>query len=69
MAEVKQESLSGITEGEAKEFHKIFTSSILVFFGVAAFAHLLVWIWRPWVPGPNGYSALETLTQTLTYLS
>jgi light-harvesting complex 1 beta chain len=23
---------------------------------VAVVAHLLVWIWRPWIPGPDGYA-------------
>ena len=46
---------SGLTELEAKEFHKIFVTSFLVFTGVAVVAHFLVWFWRPWLPGPNGY--------------
>jgi light-harvesting complex 1 beta chain len=46
---------SGLTELEAKEFHKIFVTSFLIFTGVAVVAHILVWMWRPWLPGPNGY--------------
>ncbi len=38
-----------LTEGEAKEFHKIFMSSFIGFTGVAVVAHLLVWFWRPWL--------------------
>jgi light-harvesting complex 1 beta chain len=49
-------STSGLTEDEAKEFHKLFISSFLIFTGVAVVAHFLVWQWRPWLPGPNGYS-------------
>jgi light-harvesting complex 1 beta chain len=51
-------SLSGLTDTEAKEFHKIFVTSFLIFTGIAVVAHILVWLWRPWIPGPNGYSAL-----------
>jgi light-harvesting complex 1 beta chain len=53
-------SLSGLTEAEAKEFHKIFLTSFIVFTAIAIVAHILVWNWRPWLPGPNGYAALVT---------
>ncbi|MBK8638205.1 MAG: light-harvesting protein [Chromatiaceae bacterium] len=49
MAEEKKTSLSGLTEEEAKEFHKIFVSSFLGFTAVAVVAHILVWAWRPWL--------------------
>lgn len=52
-------SLSGLTEQEAKEFHSIFMTSFIVFTVVAIIAHFLVWNWRPWFPGPNGYAALQ----------
>ena len=48
-------TLSGLSEPEAKEFHKIFVTSFLAFTAVAIVAHILVWSWRPWLPGPNGY--------------
>jgi light-harvesting complex 1 beta chain len=51
-------SLSGLSDSEAREFHKIFVTSFLIFTGIAVLAHILVWMWRPWIPGPNGYSAL-----------
>lgn len=51
-------SLSGLTEEEAREFHKIFMTSFLIFTGIAVVAHILVWQWRPWLPGPEGYSSL-----------
>ncbi len=41
-------SMSGLSEQEAKEFHKVFVASFLGFTAVAAVAHLLAWIWRPW---------------------
>ena len=53
-------SLSGLTEAEAKEFHKIFLGSFIAFTLVAIVAHILVWNWRPWLPGPNGYAELTT---------
>ena len=42
-------SLSGLTEGEAKEFHRIFMTSFIVFTLIAVVAHFLVWQWRPWL--------------------
>ncbi len=49
-------SLSGLTELEAKEFHRIFMISFIAFTLIAIVAHILVWSWRPWIPGPNGYA-------------
>jgi light-harvesting complex 1 beta chain len=51
-------ALSGMTESEAKEFHSIFVTSFIAFTVIAIIAHFLVWQWRPWLPGPKGYSAL-----------
>jgi light-harvesting complex 1 beta chain len=51
-------SLSGLTETEAKEFHSIFVSSFIAFTVIAIIAHVLVWQWRPWLPGPKGYATL-----------
>ena len=56
-------TLSGLTEAEAKEFHKIFMTSFVIFTLIAIAAHILVWSWRPWLPGPNGYSELQTGVQ------
>ena len=53
-------SLSGLTEAEAKEFHRIFMGSFILFTLIAIGAHILVWMWRPWLPGPHGYSEIET---------
>ena len=60
MADVKQPSgsLSGLTESEAKEFHGLFITSFIIFTVIAIIAHFLVWQWRPWIPGPEGYAAL-----------
>ena len=47
-----------MTEREAQEFHKLFMTSFIVFTVIAIIAHILAWSWRPWLPGPNGYSSL-----------
>ena len=52
-------SLSGLTEAEAQEFHGIFMTSFIVFVVIAIVAHVLVWMWRPWLPGPEGYTSLQ----------
>ncbi len=61
-------SLSGLTEDEAKAFHSVFVLSFLMFTGIAIIAHILVWSWRPWIPGVEGYSMIEagnTIANTL----
>ena len=59
MDERRPGSLSGLTEQEAKEFHRIFMTSFILFTVIAIVAHILVWMWRPWLPGPNGYASLD----------
>ncbi|MBY0447543.1 MAG: light-harvesting protein [Hyphomonadaceae bacterium] len=41
-------SLSGLTEAEAKEFHKLFVVSFVGFTLLAAIAHFIVWNIEPW---------------------
>ena len=59
MAEMDRRSgsLSGLTESEAEEFHRIFMASFIVFLLIAIVAHFLAWQWRPWLPGPSGYTS------------
>ncbi len=52
-------SLSGLSEAEAREFHSVFMTSFLLFVVVAVVAHILAWMWRPWLPGPGGYASLD----------
>lgn len=51
-------SLSGLTEPEAQEFHRIFMQSFILFTLIAVVAHILAWTWRPWLPGPEGYASV-----------
>jgi len=68
MAE-KNGSLSGLTEAEAKEFHGVFMTSFIIFTVIAIIAHILVWQWRPWLPGVKGYSSLmDGLNVAASYL-
>lgn len=71
MAEVpgRDVSISGMTEPEAREFHSIFVTSFIAFTVIAIIAHILVWLWRPWIPGPNGYKqSMDVLHHALTML-
>lgn len=61
MASPNTVSLSGLSESEAQEFHKFYIQGFVIFTAIAVVAHFLVWMWRPWIPGPGGYetSSLE----------
>ncbi|NKI34857.1 light-harvesting protein [Wenzhouxiangella sp. XN79A] len=61
-----KKSISGLSEKEAKEFHKIFVVSFIVFTAIAVIAHILAWQWRPWIPGPEGYAAVESASTAVT---
>ena len=66
MANDTKSPYTGLNEQEAKEFHSIFVSSFITFTAIAIVAHVLVWMWRPWLPGPKGYSSLQdTVTVAL----
>jgi light-harvesting complex 1 beta chain len=56
----QEKSISGLSEKEAKEFHKIFVISFIVFVAIAVIAHILAWQWRPWLPGPEGYAMIDS---------
>jgi light-harvesting complex 1 beta chain len=58
MSASKDGSLSGLSDSEAKEFHRIFVTSFIIFTIIAVIAHFLAWQWRPWLPGVNGYGSL-----------
>ena len=45
----EQKSLTGLTDDEAKEFHGIFTQTMTGFFGIVVIAHILAWLYRPWL--------------------
>lgn len=62
-----QTSYSGLTEDEARGFHRMFITSFLIYVAIAIVAHYAVWQWRPWIPGVSGYkvSAVQT-TPALT---
>jgi len=56
-------SLTGLTPEAAKEFHKIFLVSFILFTIIAIVAHVLVWNWRPWLPGEAGYTEIQSAVQ------
>jgi light-harvesting complex 1 beta chain len=39
---------SGLTVEEAQAFHEQFKTTFTAFIGIAAVAHLLVLLWKPW---------------------
>ncbi len=56
-------SWTGLTDAEAKELHEVYMSGLVLFTLIAVVAHVLVWLWRPWIPGPDGYAGVEGATQ------
>ena len=61
-------TLSGLTDAEAREFHRLFLQGFIGFTLMALVAHILVWNWRPWLPGPKGYALLDGATTFATNL-
>ena len=41
-------SISGLSDEEAQEFHHYWVQGTVGFTAVAVLAHILVWAWRPW---------------------
>jgi light-harvesting complex 1 beta chain len=50
-------SWSGVSDQEAQEFHNFYLQGTTLFTLVAIVAHVLVWLWRPWIPPAGGYKA------------
>ncbi len=61
-----KQSISGMSEKEAKEFHKIFVVSFIAFTLIAIVAHILAWQWRPWIPGPEGYAMIDSASSAVS---
>ncbi len=71
MADVREGgSLSGLTDEEAQEFHRIFIQSFIMWVAVCFVAHVLVWFWRPWFPGAESMktSMLEGTQSVVTHV-
>lgn len=65
---MRASSSSGLTDSEAREFHSIFVTSFIAFTVIAIIAHFLVWQWRPWLPGPNGYATTTSLLDGVAFV-
>jgi light-harvesting complex 1 beta chain len=53
----RSDSWSGLSDQEAQEFHQFYIQGLLLFVAIAVVAHILVWLWRPWIPPAGGYKA------------
>ncbi|MEM1287497.1 MAG: light-harvesting protein [Pseudomonadota bacterium] len=42
-------SVSGLTPGEAQEFHRIFVKSAIAMSLLPFLAHISMWIYKPWL--------------------
>lgn len=64
----ERSSPSGLTASEAQAFHGFFMMSTIVYTVIALIAHILVWQWRSWLPGEEGYASLmNTATSVINY--
>jgi light-harvesting complex 1 beta chain len=63
------DTLTGLTGQEAKEFHRIFMAGFIGFTLIAIVAHFLVWSWRPWFPDVGGYTEIQGAVQHAAILA
>ncbi len=40
--------MTGLSENEAREYHRLFMVSFIAYTIIAIIAHFLVWSWQPW---------------------
>lgn len=63
--------LSGLSEAEASDFHRLFLMAFAVFTLIAILAHVAAWAWRPWghqtspAQAHTPVAAVSTLNPTL----
>ena len=48
MSDNRTDSISGLTDDEAKEFNQFYVQGLVGFVSIAVVAYILVWAWRPW---------------------
>lgn len=53
--------LGNVSDAEAKEFHNAFMSGFYIWLLVAIVAHILVWMWKPWLTVDAKRASLESL--------
>lgn len=41
---------NNLTDQQAKEIHQGFNTYMMAFIAIALVAHLLCWVWKPWIP-------------------
>ena len=46
----------------------MFINSFIGFTVIAIIAHILVWMWRPWIPGPKGYALIDGATSAVHHV-
>ncbi|MEQ1712468.1 MAG: light-harvesting antenna LH1, beta subunit [Hyphomicrobium sp.] len=42
---------SGLSDQEARELHGGFMQMTILYVAIAVVAHVLMWMWRPWLGG------------------
>lgn len=62
-------SMSGLTDEEARDFHRVFMSSFVGFTIIAIVAHILVWNWKPWIPGVAGYAVAKAPVEQVQHVA
>lgn len=62
-------SLSGLNDEESRDFHRVFLSSFIAFTLIAIVAHVLVWNWRPWIPGVQGYPVAKAPVEQVQHVA
>ena len=67
MASQEGGSMTGLSSAEAREFHRIFMKSAILFTGWAFAAHVLVHLWRPWLYN-DGSEKVSSLLDTFSSL-
>lgn len=70
MASPDKGSMTGLSNDEAREFHRIFMKSMILFTGWAFAAHVLVHLWRPWLyyRGGEAVSGLLDSISTMPFV-
>ncbi|MQX37962.1 light-harvesting antenna LH1, beta subunit [Roseospira navarrensis] len=58
-------SPSGMTEDEAKEFHGIFQQTMGGFFGAVVVAHILAWMYCPWLSSDACNATVANVASTV----
>ncbi|HET7774008.1 MAG TPA: hypothetical protein VFK82_09310 [Burkholderiaceae bacterium] len=67
MSQPSNDTLQEMMKNDSLSFNGIFVVSFVVLLAIALIAQILMWKWRPWLPGAEGEKSLVDGVKAAVY--